>query len=56
MREENIVRYSMIKKAYYDLQQLSEYNVLKAAEYINDLREKQEQAVKMIKTGIELGE
>lgn len=56
MKEENLVRHSMIKKAYFDLQQLSEYNILKAVTYIDELKDKQDQAVKMINTGIEMGE
>ncbi|MNG32343.1 hypothetical protein D3C84_1183320 [compost metagenome] len=56
MREENLVKAAMIKKAYNDLQQLSENNLLKVSSYIDEIKYKQDQMVKMIKTGLELGE
>lgn len=56
MRKENLTRAAMIKKTYCDLQQLSENNVIKANLYISELKDKQDQMVKMIKTGFELGE
>ncbi|MGG3890268.1 hypothetical protein [Metabacillus fastidiosus] len=56
MREENRARYAIIRKAYNDMNQIGDTNLLKIATYIDQLKDKEEQMRKTIDLGLEMGE
>ncbi|MGM7720615.1 hypothetical protein [uncultured Metabacillus sp.] len=56
MKEEDVVRYAIRKKAYFDLGSLNEENLLKAATYIDSLKEKQNYVENYIEKGLKVGE